>query len=73
MRGRVAYRFASASHREKFLATPERYEPAYGGWCAYAMLEGDKVSVDPKSFIVKADQVTEANTADAMWNKIGED
>jgi hypothetical protein len=26
-------------------------EPAYGGWCAYAMgSTGEKVSVDPKTF-----------------------
>jgi YHS domain-containing protein len=49
----VVYRFASAAHRETFLATPARYEPSHGGWCSYAMLEGDKVQVDPKSFIVK--------------------
>ena len=49
----VVYRFASAAHREEFLANPARYEPAHGGWCSYAMLEGDKVQVDPKSFIVK--------------------
>jgi hypothetical protein len=51
--GGVVYRFASAAHREAFLANPARYEPAHGGWCSYAMLEGDKVQVDPKSFIVK--------------------
>ena len=51
--GGVVYRFASAAHREKFLASPARYEPAHGGWCSYAMLEGDKVQVDPRSFIVK--------------------
>jgi YHS domain-containing protein len=51
--GGVVYRFVSAAHREKFLANPARYEPAHGGWCSYAMLEGDKVQVDPRSFIVK--------------------
>ena len=49
----VVYRFASAAHREEFHANPARYEPAHGGWCSYAMLKGDKVQVDPKSFIVK--------------------
>jgi peptide methionine sulfoxide reductase msrA/msrB len=51
--GGVVYRFASAAHREKFLANPARFEPAHGGWCSYAMLEGDKVQVDPRSFIAK--------------------
>jgi hypothetical protein len=51
--GGVVYRFASPAHRATFLANPSRYEPSHGGWCSYAMLEGDKVQVDPKSFIVK--------------------
>jgi len=55
--GGVVYHFTSAAHRDTFLANPARFEPAYGGWCAWAMLEGDKVSVDPKSFIVKDDRL----------------
>ncbi len=51
--GGVVYHFASPAHRETFLANPARYEPAHGGWCSYAMLEGDKVQVDPRSFLVE--------------------
>ena len=51
--GGSVYRFSSAAHLEKFRADPSRYQPSHGGWCSYAMLEGDKVQVDPKSFIVK--------------------
>ncbi len=30
---------------------PDKYEPAYGGWCAYAMGEsGEKVKIDPETF-----------------------
>ena len=47
------YYFTTAAHRDAFLADPAKYEPAYGGWCAWAMREGEKVEVDPKSFIVK--------------------
>lgn len=53
----VVYRFASTGHRDLFLANPARYEPTYGGWCAWAMLDGDKVEPDPKSFIVKDDRL----------------
>lgn len=49
----VVYRFASAEHRDLFRAHPERYEPAHGGWCSWAMRDGDKVDVDPRSFIVR--------------------
>ncbi len=46
----VVYRFASESNRDLFMSNPDAYTPAYGGWCAYAMLEGDKVEVDPLSY-----------------------
>ena len=48
--GGVTYRFESAEHRERFLAAPGNYEPAYGGWCATAMAKGKKVEIDPASF-----------------------
>lgn len=51
--GGVTYRFASQDHLDKFKANPDRYEPTYGGWCAYAMVDGEKASIDPKSFIAK--------------------
>lgn len=50
--GGVVYRFASPANRTTFLANPARFEPAHGGWCSYAMLEGDKVQIDPRSFLV---------------------
>lgn len=53
----VEYRFTSAEHRETFLANPDRYEPAHGGWCSWAMISGDKTEPDPKSFIVKDDRL----------------
>jgi hypothetical protein len=47
----VLYRFASEEHKKLFLASPDKYEPAYGGWCAYAMAKKEKVEVDPESFL----------------------
>ncbi len=41
------YRFANAESRSLFEREPERFEPAFGGWCAWAMLQGEKVEVDP--------------------------
>lgn len=49
--GRV-YRFESEENRARFLADPGRYEPEYGGWCAYAVAHGYKYEVDPESFLV---------------------
>jgi YHS domain-containing protein len=49
----VTYYFSSANNKEAFKNAPAKYEPQYGGWCAYAMgAKGEKVSVDPKTFKV---------------------
>lgn len=47
----VTYRFASLQNRDLFKKDPGKYEPQYGGWCAYAMgANGEKVEVDPETF-----------------------
>lgn len=47
----ATYYFSSNTNKELFKASPSRYEPEYGGWCAYAMGEkGEKVSIDPETF-----------------------
>lgn len=49
----ATYRFASQKNLDAFKADPDKYEPAHGGWCSYAMgVTGEKVEVDPKSFVV---------------------
>jgi YHS domain-containing protein len=39
--------FATKSHRDLFLANPEKYAPAYDGHCAFAAGIGKKVSTKP--------------------------
>lgn len=47
----VMYFFSNAQNREEFKKNPTRFEPQYGGWCAYAMgAKGEKVEVDPETF-----------------------
>ena len=49
------YYFSTAANKEEFKKDPSKYEPEYGGWCAYAMGEkGEKVSVDPKTYKIIA-------------------
>lgn len=49
----VTYYFSTAANRELFKKEPSKYEPAYGGWCAYAMgAKGEKVEVDPETFTI---------------------
>lgn len=46
------WRFASAEHLERFRADPERYAPAYGGFCAYAVAEGSTAAGDPEHWAI---------------------
>lgn len=48
----VKYKFASAEHRDLFLAEPAKYLPQYGGHCAYAAAKGALASTDPEAFTV---------------------
>ncbi len=46
----VAYHFVSADAKSAFDEDPEKYVPAYGGWCAFGMSVQDKFPVDPRNF-----------------------
>jgi YHS domain-containing protein len=47
----VIYYFSTAENKQEFLQHASKYEPEYGGWCAYAMgASGEKVEVDPETF-----------------------
>ena len=49
--GGIIYYFSSVENKEEFKKTPSKYEPEYGGWCAYAMgAKGEKVMVDPGTY-----------------------
>ncbi|MEM7082070.1 MAG: YHS domain-containing (seleno)protein [Pseudomonadota bacterium] len=46
----AVYRFASAQNRDLFRANPDKYAPAYGGYCALGTSFGKKFDVDGKAF-----------------------
>ena len=46
----AVYRFASAANRDRFQADPDKYAPAYGGYCALGTSFGKKFEVDGKAF-----------------------
>lgn len=48
----VEWRFASADHLARFRDDPERYAPAYGGHCAYAVAEGTTAAGDPEYWTI---------------------
>ena len=44
----VTYAFVSNEHKTLFEKSPERYLPAYGGYCAYGVALGKKFVSDPE-------------------------
>jgi len=48
----VEYLFANATNMKAFQANPEKFEPTYGGWCARAMVVGQKVHINTELFTV---------------------
>ena len=47
------YFFSNPRNATLFKADPSKYQPQYGGWCAYAMgATGEKVEIDPGTFKV---------------------
>jgi hypothetical protein len=49
----VTYRFASQKNLDLFKKDPTKFEPLYGGWCAFAMADNDKTDINPKSFLIQ--------------------
>ncbi|MEZ2408135.1 YHS domain-containing (seleno)protein [Bosea sp. RCC_152_1] len=50
--GGALWRFASAEHKALFEADPERYLPAYGGFCAYGTSRGYLVKIEPEAWSI---------------------
>ena len=48
----ATYRFASAANRDAFVASPDKYAPAYGGFCAMGVALEKKLDVDPQAWRV---------------------
>jgi len=46
----AVYRFASRKNLLAFETDPQRYLPAYGGYCAYGIRMGRKLPIDPTAF-----------------------
>ncbi|WID99527.1 YHS domain-containing (seleno)protein [Bosea vestrisii] len=46
------WRFISAEHKMLFEAEPQRYLPAYGGFCAYGTSRGYLVKIEPEAWSI---------------------
>ena len=47
------WRFASAQHKALFQSNPSKYVPAYGGYCAYGVSQGNLVKIEGNSWSIK--------------------
>lgn len=71
----VIYQFKNESNKSEFIKNPTKYEPAYGGWCTYAMAKnGEKVSVNPLSYKISDGRLllfykSAFNNTLTSWNK----
>ena len=45
--GGVKWQFATAEHRDMFVADPGKYTPQYGGYCAFGVAVGGLYDVEP--------------------------
>ncbi|MEO0869432.1 MAG: YHS domain-containing (seleno)protein [Cyanobacteria bacterium J06642_11] len=46
----ATWQFASAENRDLFAANPEEYAPQYGGFCAYAVSQGNTAPIEPTAW-----------------------
>ncbi|MBS1680745.1 MAG: YHS domain protein [Bacteroidetes bacterium] len=71
----ITYFFSTLTNANKFKTNPASYEPAYGGWCAYAMGEsGEKVKIDPETYKIVGGKLYLfynfwGNNTLKVWNK----
>ena len=47
----ATYYFSTNANKDLFIKDFKKYEPQYGGWCAYAMgATNERVEIDPETF-----------------------
>jgi YHS domain-containing protein len=52
--GEVTYWFANENNKQEFLKDPKKYEPQFGGWCAFAVADSkSKVEIDPTKYLIQ--------------------
>lgn len=44
--------FSSKDNMDLFASAPEKYEPQYGGYCAYGCSKGKKATTDPQAWTI---------------------
>lgn len=67
----VTYLFINQKNRERFETDPDKYLPAYGGYCAYGVALGKKFVGDPDVWAVINGRLylNLDNKIQGLWNK----
>jgi len=65
------WRFISEAHRKAFIDDPAKYEPDFGGFCAYAVAHGTKADIDPAAYTIVNGRLYLNYSIDirTMWRK----
>lgn len=53
----VTYHFVNEENKELFFENTQKFEPTYGGWCAWAMANGGRVDIDPQFFTINGNRI----------------
>ncbi len=48
----ATWHFSSEQNRTTFVSAPDKYAPAYGGYCAYAVANGYTATTDPDAWSI---------------------
>lgn len=71
----IIYYFSSEANKKVFQENPQKFEPQYGGWCAYAIADhGKKVEINPETFKIIRGKLylfynANLNNTLKKWNK----
>jgi len=65
------YRFASADDKAMFDTEPTKYEPQFGGFCAYAVSQDRTADIQPDCWSIVDGRLLVQNSPKAveLWNK----
>lgn len=66
----ATYRFATAENKAAFDADPAKYQPQYGGYCAYGASQGAKFQTVPETGAVVNGKLyfNKNKSVQTMWN-----
>ncbi len=64
----ASWYFMNKENLDLFIANPEKYAPKYGGYCAWAVAQGDTANGNPKNWTVYKNKLY-LNYNDSIQNK----